>query len=177
MLATTLLIAAIVLLLLTLTAGVALTALQLPGTWLMIAAVAAFAWLRWGHDHFSYGGWTLVALLALAALGEFLEFIAGAAGTRNAGGSKRAAALSIPFAIAGAIVGSFAIPIPVVGTLLGAAIGAAAGALLGDRWAGRQWRDALTGARGAAVGKITGTVLKLVVAAAMWLTAAVALFL
>ena len=170
-----LLVLAILGLLLVNSAGVVLTLLQLPGNWLMIAATALFAWYRWGHEHWSYGWWTLAALLLLAAVGELLEFAAGALGSASVGGTKRGAAISIATGLVGAIVGSFTIPIPIVGTLLGAAIGAGAGAAMGDKWAGREWGETWTVAKGAAVGKLGGAAAKLVVAVAMWLVAAVML--
>ncbi|MEM7626727.1 MAG: DUF456 family protein [Planctomycetota bacterium] len=174
---TVLLISLIVALLLVNAAGVVLTALQLPGTWLMLIATGAFAWWRWGEERFSYGWWPLAILLGLALLGELIEFLAGALGSRTAGGSKRGAALSVATAIVGAIAGSIFIPIPIVGTLLGAGVGAGVGALLGDKWAGREWGEAWKGAGGAAVGKLSGAAAKLAIAAAMWLVAAVMLFL
>lgn len=158
-------------------AGVVLVALQLPGTWLMIAATAVFAWLRWGQEHFVYGWWTLAALLGLAVLGELVEFAASALGSHHVGGSKRGAAISIATAIVGAILGSFLIPIPIVGTLLGAALGAGAGASLGDKWAGRSWSETAQGFKGAAVGKLSGAAVKLAIAVAMWLIAALMLFI
>jgi len=157
-------------------AGVALVAVQLPGTWLMIAATAAFAWLRWGQANFSYGWWALAGLLGLAILGELVEFAASAMGSRQAGGSKRGAAISIATAIVGAILGSFLIPIPIVGTLIGAAVGAGVGASLGDKWAGRTWAETARGFQGAAIGKLSGAAAKLIIAAVMWMAAAAALF-
>jgi uncharacterized protein YqgC (DUF456 family) len=167
----------IALLLVVNTAGIVLTALQLPGNWLIVLATAVVAWLYWDPvaSERLIGWWSLAILLGLALLGELFEFLAGAVGTRTGGGTKRAAVLSIPAAIIGAIIGSFAIPIPIVGTVIGAAIGAGLGAFAGDTWAGRNWGEAIRGASGAAVGRLTGTVLKLVVAAALWVTAAVAL--
>ncbi|MEO0514264.1 MAG: DUF456 domain-containing protein [Planctomycetota bacterium] len=175
MLDVTLLILAIAALLLINAAGVVLVAIQLPGTWLMIAATAVFAWWRWGQEHWSYGWWTLAALLVLAALGELVEFAASAMGSRQVGGSKRGAALSIATALIGAILGSFLIPIPIVGTLLGAALGAGAGASLGDKWAGRSWAETAQGFKGAAIGKLSGAAVKLVISVMMWLTAVLAL--
>ncbi|MEM1109076.1 MAG: DUF456 domain-containing protein [Planctomycetota bacterium] len=177
MLDLTFLILAIITLLTLNALGILLVALQLPGTWLMIAATAVFAWWRWDADSFAYGWWTLVILLALAALGELVEFAASALGSHAAGGSKRGAAISIVSAIAGAILGSFLIPIPIVGTLLGAALGAGAGASLGDKWAGRSWSETTQVFKGAAIGKLGGAVGKLAIAAAMWLVTAAALFI
>ncbi|MEM9881988.1 MAG: DUF456 family protein [Planctomycetota bacterium] len=175
MLETSILVAAVALLLIVNTVGVVLVALQLPGTWLMVAAGGLFAWWRWGEANWSYGWGTLAGLLGLAVLGELLEFLAGAVGSRAAGGSRRGAVLSVVTAVAGAIAGTALIPIPVIGTLVGAAAGAAGGAMLGEVWAGRRWDESLKVGGGAAVGKLTGAVAKLAVAAAMWALGAVTL--
>jgi len=174
---TSLLITAIALLLAVNTAGVALTAFQLPGNWLTSAACGVFAWLRWGDASWSLGVPAVATVLGLAVLGELLEFVTGALGSASAGGSKRGSVLSIPAALAGAIAGSLLIPVPVLGTLAGAAAGGGLGALAGDKWAGRPWGQAFRTAGGAAVGKVTGTVLKLAVGVAQWIVAALALVL
>ena len=57
--------------------------LTLPGTWLMLAATALVAWLRW--DQRMISPWTLAALLVLAIAGELLEMVASSAGARRAG--------------------------------------------------------------------------------------------
>jgi uncharacterized protein YqgC (DUF456 family) len=79
---------------------------------------------------------TLGVAARLAVLAEMLEFILGAAGSRRAGGSTRAAALAIVGSLVGGIVGT-ALPLPMLGTLIGACLGAFIGSLLGDLWAGR----------------------------------------
>jgi hypothetical protein len=74
--------------------------------------------------------------------------------------------------IVGAIVGTLLLAstlvLTLVGTIAGGCIGAGIGAVLGDRWAGRTWRQASTAGRGAAVGKLFGTMGKVAVAATMW---------
>ena len=171
----TLLILAIITLLILNTVGVVLTALQLPGNWLIVAATALFAWWRWDEPHWSYAGPALITLLILALLGELAEFLAGALGSKSVGGSKRGAVISVATALIGAILGSLFIHIPVVGTLIGAAIGAGLGAGAGDKWAGRSWQQTLRGIKGAAVGKLSGAAAKLLIAAAMWVVAVTAL--
>lgn len=162
---------AVALLLLVNTAAVALVALQLPGTWLMLAATVTFGliWPGW------ISGWTLAGLGLLAVLGEVIETVAGAAGSRRAGGSRRAMAGSIVGGIAGAILGTVFIPVPVAGTILGAVIGAGAGSMAGDRWAGRDWQATWTAGQGAAWGKLWGTLGKIAVAGLMWIVAAASL--
>ncbi len=174
---TTFLIVACVVLLSINAAAIVLVALQLPGTWLMIGATSLMAWWQWSEvpDDRLIGWHVLATLLGLALLGEALEALMGAAGSKLAGGTKRAAMLAVVGSIVGAIAGTPLIPIPIIGTLLGAAIGAAVGSMLGDKWAGREWKLSVKAAGGAAVGKLTGSVMKLCVAVAMWLIIAVAL--
>lgn len=152
--------------------GVLLTALQLPGTWLMLLATSLFVWLR---DDALITWWTPVVLLGLCIVGEVIETVASAWGSGKEGGSKRGMLLSIVGGIAGAIVATFAIPVPIVGTIIGAAAGAGVGAALGDRWAGREWEPAWRAGRGAAIGRFWGAVGKLGVAGVMFLVVVAAL--
>ena len=133
---------------------------NLPGTWLMILVPALLKW--WQPGQFMYSWTVLFVAAGLAVLGEVLEFVLGAAGSRRAGGSKRAAALAIVGSLVGGIVGT-ALPVPIVGTLIGACLGAFAGSLLGDLWAGRPLFPSFEAGWGAAVGRFWGTVCKLAV--------------
>lgn len=145
----------------------------LPGTWLMILVSALLEWWQPGHFMFS---WTVLLVAAgLALLGEVLEFVLGAAGSRQAGGSKRAAALAIIGSLIGAIAGT-ALPAPIVGTLIGACLGAFAGSLLGDLWAGRPLFRSFEAGWGAAVGRFWGTIAKLVIGAVIVVLLALAAF-
>ena len=156
--------------------GVVLVALQLPGTWLIGLATGAAAWWGWSADPTMrwIGWWTLAALLVLAIVGEIVEAAAGAAGSRVAGGTRRGAVLAIVGGVAGAIAGTPLIPIPIVGTLIGASLGAGAGSVLGDLWAKQPVAQSFKAGGGAAVGKFTGAVIKLGIAAVMWAWVAVA---
>ena len=151
-------------------AGVVMVALQLPGTWVMLLATAAAAWWGWAPAPADrWIGWfTLASLLALAVLGEVVEAVAGAMGSRRAGGTRRGALLAIAGGVAGAVAGTFALPVPIVGTLVGASLGAGAGSMLGDAWAGRTLGEVWAAGKGAAVGKLAGSVGKLVIAAVMF---------
>jgi uncharacterized protein YqgC (DUF456 family) len=146
---------------------------NLPGTWLMILFPALLEW--WQPGQFMFSWTTLCVAVGLALGGEVLELVLGAAGARQAGGSKRAAALAIAGSIAGGIVGT-ALPVPLVGTLIGACLGAFGGSLLGDLWAGRPLFQSLKVGQGAAVGRFWGTVAKLAVGAVMVVVLAIAAF-
>lgn len=143
-----------------------LTVLSLPGNWLMVLTAAVAAWLLAtegvaGPGMFGYP--VLIAAVVLATIGEILEFLLGAAGARKAGGSKRAAAASIVGAIIGGIVATPLIPIPLVGTLVGVCAGAFIGAMAVELMIGKPMEASLASGKGAAVGRLWGTLAKLAV--------------
>lgn len=159
----------LLLLLLNLT-GLGLAIVSLPGLWLMVGATAAFAWVT-GFN--VYVGWPgLITVLALAALAEIAEFLAGAAGTKQAGGSKR----GMLGAIVGGIVGAIVLTpyFPVVGTIAGACLGSFAGAFAIETAIGREYGDAATIGVGAAKGRLYGTILKLIFGVLILLVSAIA---
>lgn len=146
---------------------------NLPGTWLMVLVTAMLRWWQPGYVQVS---WTVLGVAAgLAGLGEALEFVLGAAGSRHAGGSKRAAALAIVGSLVGGIMGT-ALPVPIVGTLIGACLGAFAGSLIGDLWAGRPLFRSVEAGWGAAIGRLWGTISKLAVGAVIVVILALAAF-
>jgi uncharacterized protein YqgC (DUF456 family) len=146
----------------------------LPGNWLMVLAATVFAYALPEFHVFSLG--VLIAIVVLALIGEVLEFLTGAVGARKAGASRSAAAAAIFGAVVGGLVGTFALPIPVVGSLVGACGGAFVGAMGTELMLGRAWADSLRSGQGAAVGRLWGTVAKFMVGAAIWLVIAVAAF-
>ncbi len=156
--------------------GVAITALLLPGIWLMIlCAGLAQWWQQWAHGTWMFSWWTLGICAALALLAEAIEFAASAIGASRFGGSRWGGAGSILGAVIGAIAGSFLLPL--LGTILGAAAGAFLGALLSERHiANRSWDDARRSGTGAAIGRLAATLVKVAIAAVVALTLSVAAF-
>ncbi len=149
-----------------------LVVLGLPGTWLMVLTTALLAW--WQGGLFSV--YTLIVLALLALIGEVIEFFAGVAGTRQAGGSRWSAVGAVIGGLIGGIVGTGAIPIPLVGSLIGACAGAAIGAFSIELTGGRTMDEAVRSGLGAGKGRFFGTVAKLGIGAVIWLVAAVAVF-
>jgi uncharacterized protein YqgC (DUF456 family) len=145
----------------------------MPGIWLMVLTAALIDWLQ--PEVFMFSRATLYVSAGLALLAEILEFMMGAAGARQAGGSKRGAALAIVGGVIGAILGT-ALPIPVLGTLIGASAGAFAGSLLGDRMAGRPVEQSVEAGRGAAIGRFFGTTAKMFIGAVVLVILTVAAF-
>lgn len=108
--------------------GLALNVLGLPGLWLMVAAHAAYSWAE-GADS---AGWaSSLVMLGLALLAELIEFLAGAAGSKTAGGSLRSTVGAVIGGVIGGIAGAILVPVlPVVNAILGACIGSFIGAAL-----------------------------------------------
>jgi uncharacterized protein len=168
----------LVLLILVLIAGWCMTLLSMPGNWVMVAAVALFAWLA-PEEGFDISWQTVVVLAVLAVLAELLELAASALGAKRAGGSRRGALLAICGSLVGAIVGvSVGLPIPIVGSLVGAIVfagfGALVGAMLGETWKGRTLAESWQVGQAAFWGRLLGALAKTGIATAMLAIALVA---
>jgi uncharacterized protein YqgC (DUF456 family) len=140
-------------------AGVALTVVGLPGTWLMLLAALGAWWAAPGM----YDEWTLGVVGVLCILAEVAEGVSGAVGAKAAGSSRRAAAGAIVGGLLGAIFGTVLIPIPVVGTIVGAAVGSGAGAVVMELTKDKPLRRSTSlyaVGKGAAVGRLWATVIK-----------------
>ncbi len=149
-----------------------LTLFTMPGNWLIVALAAAFAWFYPSPAAHGVSWWGVIGLVALAGLGEFVEFVAGAAGAAKEGGSRRGMILAIAGAAIGSIAGVVGVLIPIVGSIVaalgGGAAGAFCGAYLGESWKGeKNHSETLAVSKAALIGRILGTVGKLIVGAAM----------
>lgn len=147
-------------------AGLFLNLLGLPGLWVMLAAAGVYALVT----KMIYIGWPgLVAMLVLALAAEIVEFAAGAAGSKKAGGSKRGMLGAIAGALIGGILGTGFLPI--VGTLIGAIAGAFAGAAIVEMMIRKDVEHSLRVGIGAAKGRFWGTVFKSAFGLAMMVVA------
>lgn len=151
-----------------------LVVVGLPGTWGLLALAFGLevvdAFLLPGAAVVTFG-WGLLAWCAvLAGVGEGIEALAGIAGAKFGGGTRRGMVGAFVGGIAGAILLTPVLPIPVVGTLVGAMLGAFLGAFLGEATGpeARGRAHNLRAAFGAAVGKLGGTVAKLAIGVVMW---------
>ena len=150
----------------------------LPGNWVIVALAALFAFVfpvasgRGVH-------WVTVAVGAgLAVVGELIEVSAGAAGARQSGASRRAMLLALAGTMVGSLLGAFAaIPIPIAGPIIGAvgggAIGAFAGAYVGETAIGRSAEQSFAAGKGALVGRLLGTLGKLLIGVVLFVVIAV----
>jgi uncharacterized protein YqgC (DUF456 family) len=160
-------------LVLTNTLWLALDLLGLPGNWLMVAGTFLVAWLRPGM----FSVWTLAAVFVVAAAGEALELLSGALGARKGGAGRRGATGALLGGFIGAVVGTFLIPVPLLGSLIGACAGACLGAWGLEVSEGRGFRASLRAGIGAGAGRALGTVIKLAAGILLWLIIAIAAFM
>jgi uncharacterized protein YqgC (DUF456 family) len=155
-------------------AGLALNILGLPGLWLIVLSGIGYAVVT----SFLFMGWPgVITLLVLALMGELVEFLAGSAGAKAAGASKRGMAGAVVGGLVGGIVGTPLIPIPVLGTIIGAVAGSFIGAsvveyVILQRTTGHSLRVGY----GAAKGRLYGILSKSAIGLVMLLVAAVAAF-
>ncbi len=158
------------------------TLFLLPGNWIIVAVMALGAVFLPEADGRSLGvGWGEVLVLAiLSGLGELSEFLSSAAGAKKIGASRRSVALALLGAVIGSIAGTLiGLPIPVLGSIIAALAGGSAGAFggayLGETWKGRLHEERVAAGQIAAVGRLLGTIGKLVIGLIM-VVLAIAMF-
>ena len=144
----------------------------LPGNWLIVIAVAIYAWALPPEAGAAIGWYVVIALVVVALLAEAAELAAAALGVSKAGGSRRGALLAILGSIVGGIIGAIVgLPIPLVGSLVAAVVfgglGALVGAMAGESWKGRDFDSSLEIGKAAFVGRMLGTAAKMVAASIM----------
>lgn len=148
------------------------TLLGLPGNWGLVLAAGMLAYFAPDSMHVGIQLPTMLTLLTMAIAGEVVEFVAGAAGVNQLGGSRQGTVLAVVGSIVGAIAGMFVgVPVPIVGSLIAAVVfgglGAFGGAVAGERWAGKEWDVSIRIGWGALWGKLLGTLLKSICGTAM----------
>ena len=146
----------------------------LPGNWLIVISTCLFAWWRAEDGVFSI--YTLAVITILAVLGEIIEFLAGAGGAKKAGASWLGSIGALAGAITGAVVGTFAIPVPFIGTLIGACAGAGFGAIALEMLSGQKFKESFHFGVGASLGEFIGITGKMALGCLIWLIVAVAAF-
>jgi uncharacterized protein len=132
-----------------------LIVLGFPGLWIMVASAVTYNLIVPGDPI----GWvTLVAVGILAFVAELLDISLTGKYARRYGGSRRAGWGAIIGSIVGAMVG---FPVPIVGPVIGAFIGSFVGALIAEFTGGSSAGDATRVAKGALIGRVVSTVLKI----------------
>jgi len=132
-----------------------LIVLGLPGLWIMVASAVTYNLVVPGDP---IGWFTLVAVGVLALVAELLEFSLTGRYARKYGGSRRAGWGAILGGIVGAMVG---VPVPIVGPIIGAFVGSFLGALIAELTSGSSAGDATRVAKGALIGRVVSTALKI----------------
>jgi hypothetical protein len=153
-----------------------LVVLGLPGGWIFFGVALGIEWLDRFYlpadDRQTFSLWVLLASLALLGLGELIEFLAGVAGAKHGGASRR----GMIGALVGGILGAFVLTpvfffVPVLGALFGALLGTFLGAVIGELTGERETsvRGSLRPAVGATIGRVLGTVGKLGTSIVVWI--------
>jgi uncharacterized protein YqgC (DUF456 family) len=125
--------------------------------------LALYAWIGPADSRAAISYTAVTAAFAVALIGELIEFVAGAAGAKRAGASRRATVFAVVGSIVGAVSGAIVgIPVPVLGPLLAAilfgGLGAAAGAMYAEWTDGRPWRESWTIGQAAFWGRTVGVI-------------------
>jgi uncharacterized protein YqgC (DUF456 family) len=160
---------------------VLLVVVQLPGTWILLAAalLVELGDGLYAADGTESIGWrTLAVALGLALLGELVEFVAGAVGVRQGGGTRRGVWGSILGGLAGFVLFTPLLAfVPFFGAFVGVLLGTFAGAFIGEVTGVRaQGSGALKPAVWATLGRIAGTMGKVAIATAIWIVLSVSAF-
>jgi len=162
MFATAGLILATTLLYLAMVVGLLIIPLGVPGQFLIAAAAALFTLVA-GAEVLPW--WVAITLACLAVLAEVGEAAAGLLGAKKAQGSVCGALGGMAGGIVGAILGSAVTPI--LGSIAGALAGTFVGAFAVEYYRTTHARNASAVAKGALVGRIAGSLIKLVTGAVM----------
>lgn len=153
--------------------GLVVNVVGLPGIWLIPLAAIVYKLLPWTGG--AVGWWPIVAIVGIGVVAELAEFIAGAAGSAKAGGSKRGMFGAIVGGITGAIGGQVVIPVPLLGAIIGAFIGSFAGTYLVEfAWVRRTHAESMDIGVGALKGRVVGVVVKSACGAVMTIVALMA---
>lgn len=150
--------------------GVVMTAVRLPGTWLIVMAALGYGWwAKWE----SVGPVTIAVLAGIALVGEITDLAMSAVTARKAGATRQAAWGGLVGGVVGMVFLSsmLSLPFPVVGTVVGATAGALVGCFGGAMLVELAMRKKL--AQGAkvglfsALGLVLGMAMKIALALAM----------
>lgn len=144
--------------------GVLLTAVRLPGTWLLLATAVAYGWWT-GWERI--GTTTILILTGMAVVGEVVEILASVVSARRAGATKQAAWGALIGGFVGMLFLSFLVPIPLIGSMVGAVVGCFGGALIAELAMKKNLTHGAKVGVFAAVGFAIGTATKVAVALAM----------
>jgi uncharacterized protein YqgC (DUF456 family) len=142
--------------------GVILTAVRLPGTWLIVLAGGLCGWLtQWQRVTVTI----LLVLVGVAVAGEAIELLGSMITAKKAGASRQAAWGGLLGGFLGMFL--FSIPVPIIGTIVGAILGCFCGALIGEYLARKKLDQSTKVGFLSAVGFVLGMAAKLTIAFAL----------
>lgn len=142
--------------------AVVATVVRLPGTWVIVAAAAAYGWLHaWAH----VGPTLILILLGVAVFGELVELGVSVVAAKRAGASNRAGWGALIGGFVGMFV--FSLPMPFVGTMFGALVGCFVGALIAELTVKQEFAHGTRVGTFAALGFVMGIVTKVALAMMM----------
>ncbi len=162
MLATAGLIVEATLLYLAMVVGLLVIPIGVPGQFLIAAAAALFTLIA-GAEVLPW--WVAITLFCLAVAAEVGEAVAGYFGAKQAKGSVWSAVGGMAGGIVGAILGSAVAPI--LGSIAGALAGTFGGAFAVEYSRTRHPGNAQAVAKGALMGRLAGSLIKLVTGGVM----------
>ena len=159
-----------------------INATGLPGNWIMVAIAAVYCWLMPAESPYAFGWMVVFAMAVLAGVGELLEFFTSALRAKKAGGSRKGMWCSVLGSILGSVAGVLiGIPVPVIGSLVAALLFSAAGALLGaylgEKWHGRENKEAWRVGVASFLGSLLGSIAKLLIGLVALLVASLAMII
>ena len=147
--------------------SLSLNASGAPGNWIMLGLAGFYSWLMPNESPYDFGIFIILIVLMFAIIGEILEFFTGAISTKKASGTKRGMWFSVIGSIIGSLAGIFVgIPIPIIGSLIAALLFSGAGALLGayygEKIEGKNSKEAWKVGISSFVGRILGSLFKII---------------
>jgi hypothetical protein len=142
------------------TIGMLVVPLGLSGQFLLPAAAAFWLVLPVDPAVAPFTGGQVIGMAVVALLAEVAEAISGVVGGKKAGGSRRAAWWAFFGGLGGAVLGTFTIPLPIVGSLLGTLLGTFLGAYLAEHSLERPRDHSARVGTGALIGRIIGILVK-----------------
>ena len=138
--------------------GLLLVPLGLPGLWVMVLGVCAYAALTGFR---TAGVATIATVLGLAFLGEIADNWLGFRFAKRYGGSSRSGWGALIGGLLGAGIG---VPIPVLGSVIGSLLGSFAGAALFEYTYSRRAHVAVGAGWGAVLGRAAAAAAKIALA-------------
>ena len=153
--------------------GPLIVLLGLPGTWLLLALAGLTEW--WTEPRL-FSDVTLIGVLIVAIAGEVWETLSSSLRAKRAGAGRRGSVGALIGGIAGAILGTVFIPVPLVGTLVGGGLGAFLVSASLERTGGKTTGHALRVGRAAAAGQMLGLAGKLMASVLVYTWLTIALF-